>query len=355
MPASPREEVPRPLRILFWRNAAHDIVILAGSRLPATLGPDEAFSPLGPSAYARRLLRIVKEKTVQPMDGTPPLSPGNCPGRFPTVPPASRRWPDGLSSCSSESLGGRRLDGAQGNERGSERGSESGSERPPSSAHAASRICGNPHNDEGAATADSRWTSPGICTETFVPGHSLLRPGHSHPGSEHSRSGSGPSRTGLEHLNGSRGWCAYSEICGKTHIPDRPKKRVLPYPIPCEPPVTHLPSHRPISANEFLNALVLDEVAEREAERECGAAHERGVSTEVASGLARLVIRLGLAAQLRTGRQRRGLTQVQLAAETGLQQGDISRFELAQAEPSLTTVARLGLALGTEFRLSTEF
>lgn len=51
------------------------------------------------------------------------------------------------------------------------------------------------------------------------------------------------------------------------------------------------------------------------------------------------------------GRAEKGLTQNQLAVETGIAQADISRLENGTANPSLRTLKRLAAGLGMQLRL----
>ena len=52
-------------------------------------------------------------------------------------------------------------------------------------------------------------------------------------------------------------------------------------------------------------------------------------------------------------RRKSGLTQQQLSARTGIAQGDISKIETGEANPSLNTLKRL--ATGMDMRLRLEF
>lgn len=58
-----------------------------------------------------------------------------------------------------------------------------------------------------------------------------------------------------------------------------------------------------------------------------------------------------LAAELILLRKRRGLTQRQLSARTGVQQSEISRIEGGRANPTAATLAALTRALGGELRI----
>ncbi len=50
-------------------------------------------------------------------------------------------------------------------------------------------------------------------------------------------------------------------------------------------------------------------------------------------------------------RKARGMTQRQLAAKSGIQQAEISRIEAGNSNPTLSTIAILGNALGAELSL----
>ncbi len=58
-----------------------------------------------------------------------------------------------------------------------------------------------------------------------------------------------------------------------------------------------------------------------------------------------------LARQVFDLRKAAGLTQRQLAANSGVQQADISRIEAGDANPTLATIAALAYALGAEVAL----
>ncbi len=58
-----------------------------------------------------------------------------------------------------------------------------------------------------------------------------------------------------------------------------------------------------------------------------------------------------LAVELILLRKRRGLTQRQLSARTGIQQSEISRIEGGRANPTAATLAALARALGGELRI----
>ena len=51
------------------------------------------------------------------------------------------------------------------------------------------------------------------------------------------------------------------------------------------------------------------------------------------------------------GRERRNLTQQQLAEITGIQQADISRLENGTGNPSLRTLKRLAAGMGMQLKL----
>lgn len=58
-----------------------------------------------------------------------------------------------------------------------------------------------------------------------------------------------------------------------------------------------------------------------------------------------------LAVQVMELRERRGITQEELAAQTGIDQGDISRIERGSANPTERTLNRIADALGADLRL----
>ena len=58
-----------------------------------------------------------------------------------------------------------------------------------------------------------------------------------------------------------------------------------------------------------------------------------------------------IAVQLIELRERRGMTQAELAAATGLDQGDISRIERGAANPTERTLLRIAYALDAEIRI----
>jgi len=58
-----------------------------------------------------------------------------------------------------------------------------------------------------------------------------------------------------------------------------------------------------------------------------------------------------LARQVFDLRKAAGLTQLQLAAKSGVQQADISRIDAGDANPTLATIAALAYALGAELAL----
>lgn len=57
-----------------------------------------------------------------------------------------------------------------------------------------------------------------------------------------------------------------------------------------------------------------------------------------------------IAGQVIVLRERRGLTQADLAERTGIDQGDISRIERGSANPTERTLARIGDALEADLR-----
>jgi ribosome-binding protein aMBF1 (putative translation factor) len=57
-----------------------------------------------------------------------------------------------------------------------------------------------------------------------------------------------------------------------------------------------------------------------------------------------------MAVQLIELRERRGMTQAELATATGIDQGDISRVERGSANPTEKTLLRIADALGAELR-----
>jgi ribosome-binding protein aMBF1 (putative translation factor) len=58
-----------------------------------------------------------------------------------------------------------------------------------------------------------------------------------------------------------------------------------------------------------------------------------------------------LAVQVMERRELLGLTQIELAEKTGIDQGDISRIERGSIFPNEKTLVRLAGALGAEWRL----
>jgi ribosome-binding protein aMBF1 (putative translation factor) len=84
-----------------------------------------------------------------------------------------------------------------------------------------------------------------------------------------------------------------------------------------------------------------DASAERRA-RLSGAAKRQQATFEHAYDLAMQVAEL---------RERRGLTQADLAELTGIDQGDISRIERGSANPTERTLSRIADALGAQLRL----
>lgn len=61
---------------------------------------------------------------------------------------------------------------------------------------------------------------------------------------------------------------------------------------------------------------------------------------------------LTIAIEVRRARQSMGLTQVQLAAKTGITQAEISRIEQGRYSPRLTTLYTLARVLKTDFVIS---
>jgi len=59
----------------------------------------------------------------------------------------------------------------------------------------------------------------------------------------------------------------------------------------------------------------------------------------------------GLAVQIAELREKRSLTQAQLAERTGIDQADISRIERGSTHPTEKTLLRIADALGAELRL----
>lgn len=70
--------------------------------------------------------------------------------------------------------------------------------------------------------------------------------------------------------------------------------------------------------------------------------------------LERMQHRFRLGGQLSVLRRRRGLSQSDLAAQTGIDQAEISRIERGVANPTEDTLARLGSALGAKLVFVTE-
>jgi transcriptional regulator with XRE-family HTH domain len=63
-------------------------------------------------------------------------------------------------------------------------------------------------------------------------------------------------------------------------------------------------------------------------------------------------VRARLSSQFLVARQARGLTQAQLAQESGIDQAEISRIEAGQSNPTLKTLSSLTYALGWEVLLA---
>lgn len=61
---------------------------------------------------------------------------------------------------------------------------------------------------------------------------------------------------------------------------------------------------------------------------------------------------LTIAIEVRRARRALGLTQVQLAAQTGITQAEISRIEQGRYSPRLTTLYKLARELETDFVIS---
>lgn len=70
--------------------------------------------------------------------------------------------------------------------------------------------------------------------------------------------------------------------------------------------------------------------------------------------LERLQHRYRLGGQLSVLRQHRKMSQSKLAAQTGIDQAEISRIERGAANPTEDTLARLGNALGAKLVFVTE-
>ena len=58
-----------------------------------------------------------------------------------------------------------------------------------------------------------------------------------------------------------------------------------------------------------------------------------------------------MAVQLMDLRERRGMTQIELASTTGIAQSEISRIERGSANPTEKTLLRIADALGADLRL----
>lgn len=81
-------------------------------------------------------------------------------------------------------------------------------------------------------------------------------------------------------------------------------------------------------------------------------ADRRGALSEAARGQqAVFEAAYGMAMQITEWRERRGMTQAQLAEASGIDQGDISRIERGSINPTEKTLGRIAEALGTELRL----
>ena len=81
-------------------------------------------------------------------------------------------------------------------------------------------------------------------------------------------------------------------------------------------------------------------------------AEARRQGPEAVAELAVLDARFELAAELILLRKRRGLSQRQLAAKSGVQQAEISRIEGGRANPTLETISVLARSLGGELKLA---
>lgn len=74
---------------------------------------------------------------------------------------------------------------------------------------------------------------------------------------------------------------------------------------------------------------------------------------EARAELAATRTRFRLARELRNARVERGLTQTELAKMTGIDQGDISRIEAANGNPTLDTITTLTSALDVDLHALT--
>jgi ribosome-binding protein aMBF1 (putative translation factor) len=85
-----------------------------------------------------------------------------------------------------------------------------------------------------------------------------------------------------------------------------------------------------------------DEVVAARRARLTPESHERRKGLEYAYDIAMQVIEL---------REKRGMTQAELAKRCGVDQGDISRIERGETSPTTRTLQRIADALGAQVRL----
>lgn len=88
-------------------------------------------------------------------------------------------------------------------------------------------------------------------------------------------------------------------------------------------------------------ARTLNDYLQRSEKANTAEVREARAIFDQAYGIARQVIEL---------REKHGLTQVQLAEETGVPQAQISRIERGVVAPTTTTLAKIGEALGADLR-----
>jgi DNA-binding XRE family transcriptional regulator len=81
-------------------------------------------------------------------------------------------------------------------------------------------------------------------------------------------------------------------------------------------------------------------------------AEARREGAQAVAELAAFDAHFKLAAELILLRKRRGLSQRQLAAKSGIQQAEISRIEGGRANPTLETISVLARSLGGELKLT---
>lgn len=81
-------------------------------------------------------------------------------------------------------------------------------------------------------------------------------------------------------------------------------------------------------------------------------AEARREGPEAVAELAAFDAHFKLAAELILLRKKRGLTQRQLSARSGIQQAEISRIEGGRANPTLETISVLARSLGGELKLA---